>query len=241
MKINLQIAFLLSIILLPGYIFAQDQSCKVELQNLAGKYSGGCKNGFADGKGEAIGLHRYEGSFKYGLPNGKGTYHYNDNMYYIGSFQDGIKEGKGEMHYVRPGMPDSVIKGFWSADMYVGRKYTTYVFNSSQTFDSYEITPSEGSGNTVTIEISTTSGAPDGTPTSISGSSGYVLTLVELISTGGDIITKTSGFSTAHKSSTTFELHKFPAKLFGTLSDGRTIDLELYKAAKWNVRLYLNR
>jgi hypothetical protein len=93
-------------------LYAQDSSntCKVELAMLTGSYKGDCKNGYANGKGEALGTHRYAGLFKNGLPHGKGTYYYTDGSYYTGSFQNGIKEGKGEMHYLRNTLSDSLIK-----------------------------------------------------------------------------------------------------------------------------------
>jgi hypothetical protein len=219
------------------------QSCKVELASLTGSYEGACKNGFANGKGEAIGVHHYTGFFKNGLPDGKGAYYFNDNTYYSGNFQDGIKEGKGEMHYIRKNLPDSIIKGYWSGDEYKGKVYKTYSFITSETFDSYDITPTEQSGNSITIDLSTTTGAPNGTRVSLMGAakSGFILSLSDIISTNNCVLTKVVSNTTTSKSSYTYTLSKFPAVLFMTLSNGRTIDLELYKAAKWNVRLYLNK
>ena len=48
------------------FSFKQDsiEPCKVELANLIGNYQGGCKNGFANGQGEAFGIHHYKGGFK---------------------------------------------------------------------------------------------------------------------------------------------------------------------------------
>ena len=147
-------------IFFPGinFLYAQDstQLCKVELPSLVGKYTGECKNGFANGKGEAWGLQHYVGLFKKGLPDGKGIYNYTDSMYYSGKFQDGIREGKGEMHYLRQGMPDSTIKGYWSADEFRGDKYITYKFEKHGEFENFQFRPSPESGNTVTIEIQTT-------------------------------------------------------------------------------------
>lgn len=226
-------------------LFAQADigSCKVEMENLAGTYQGECKNGFANGEGEAIGIHRYKGMFKNGLPNGKGTYFFSDTYYFNGAFQDGIKEGKGALHYVRTNMQDSIIMGYWSGDEYRGKVYKTYSFNTSETFDNIDIIPTSQSGNTVVFEISTTTGAPDGTATTLTGKakSGTILTITDLIPTNNCIVTKVSSNSTTSKSIYSYMLSKFPANLFLTLSNGRTIDLELYKAAKWNIRLYLNQ
>ena len=49
-------------------------NCKVLDSDIAGSYVGGCKDGLADGKGEARGRDSYVGEFKAGLPHGQGTY-----------------------------------------------------------------------------------------------------------------------------------------------------------------------
>jgi len=213
----------------------------VALANIVGSYHGSCKNGFANGEGEAIGNHHYKGFFKNGLPNGKGIYFFNDNSYYSGSFQNGIKEGKGELHYLNKGISDSIIKGYWSGDEYRGKLYKTYRFVTSETFDHYEISPSEQSGNILSIEISTTTGAPNGTAMSLTKNSGFILTLTDIVVTNDCILTKLVSNKTTSKSLYKYVLSKFPANLFLTLSNGRTIELDLYKAAKWDVRLYLNK
>ena len=231
MKIILPITMFLSIGLLnSSFVHAQQDPsyCKVTWENLAGTYTGDCKKGFADGKGEAKGFDHYTGSFKAGKPNGNGTYYYGDTLYHTGNFQDGIREGKGESHYLRKDKPDSVVKGYWSADVYRGKRYTTYRFSTTANFDLLEISPSANSGNSVTIEIATTSGAPNGVPTRGNGSSGYVLTLKDLISPTGSIVKSTSKLVSTFKTSITFELREFPCTLFGTLSSSEVFELELY-------------
>ena len=51
---------------------AQTANCNVLLDAIKGTYTGGCKNGKADGEGVAQGTDSYEGSFKNGLPEGIG-------------------------------------------------------------------------------------------------------------------------------------------------------------------------
>jgi len=224
-------------------LYAQDsvQSCKVKSKNLEGKYTGECKNGFANGKGEASGYQHYVGAFTNGWPDGKGVYNYSDSVYYSGKFQDGIREGKGEMHYLRKGMPDSIVKGYWSGDEYRGDRYITYKFDGQAKFDMFEFNPTSGSGNTVTIEIQTTTGRPDGGAVNFSASSGYVLTLSELVSINGDRIQKVSNFTSSQKSSVTYEITKFPANLLAVLSNGQNVSIELYKAATWKIWFYVNK
>jgi hypothetical protein len=96
---------------------AQNPDCKVVKPEISGSYSGGCKNGLAQGKGIAQGTDRYEGQFVKGLPNGKGKYTWADGIYYEGQWKFGIREGKGKMVY-----PDSVVTGYWKEDKYVGKK-----------------------------------------------------------------------------------------------------------------------
>lgn len=224
-------------------LYAQDstQSCKVEMPSLVGTYTGECKNGFANGKGEATGAQHYAGTFQKGLPDGKGVYNYSDSMYYSGKFQEGIREGKGEMHYLRKGMPDSTIKGYWSGDEFRGDHYITYKFEKQGEFENFQFTPSSGSGNTVTIEIRTTSGAPDGRQINFQGSHGYVLTLNDLVSTNGDQLKKIGSYIATRSTIVTYQLTKFPASLYAMLSDGQFVSFELYKAADWKIYLFINK
>jgi hypothetical protein len=243
---NLIRATLFICFILPVYnsVFAQENpsSCKVELFELQGKYTGECKDGLAHGKGEAIGQHHYTGSFKKGVPYGKGNYYYSDSVFYSGSFQDGIKEGKGEMHYAHPPLADSIIKGYWSGDLYRGTRYVTYSFNSSQVFATSDIQPLSENERTVTIEISTTTASPDGSTThSLSRASGEVLSLTDLLATDGSFTRKKTSSVSGRMSSVTYEIAKFPVKLTGTFSNGRTFELELYKAAGWRVSLFANQ
>ena len=240
MKAIYVLVFLFSNLLNYSSVYAQqgDTSCKVTLPELTGIYTGDCKNGLANGKGDAKGLYHYTGSFKNGMPNGAGAYYYSDSVYYSGNFQDGIKEGKGEMHYVRKATTDSIVKGYWSGGEFTGKKYVTYNFTTTEQFDLTDITASNGGGNTVTIEIGTTSGSPNGEPT---GSGGVVLKLNNIISPTGCILKTVSRYESSFKSYVTLELVGFPCKLFGTLSDSQTFELELVKAANWKVRFFRNK
>jgi hypothetical protein len=235
--------FILALCFNPSTVYAQidSPSCKVITPGLSLQYKGACKKGLANGQGDAKGIGHYIGSFKDGMPNGKGTYYYTDSVYYIGDFQNGIKEGQGEMHYIRKGLSDSIVKGYWSGDEYRGKQYITYKTDANNKFDNVDIEPSDDNGNTLHIEIETTSGSPDGTPTNTNGDAGYVLNIVQLISLNGDNPRFITRSASTLKSSVDFELHKFPAELELFFSDGSNINLELYKATDWRVRFYLNR
>ena len=99
-----------------GIAYSQQNECKVIKPEISGSYSGGCKNGLAQGKGVAQGVDYYEGQFFKGLPSGKGTYKWADGTYFEGHWENGVKEGAGKMVY-----KDSVISGYWKTDKYVGR------------------------------------------------------------------------------------------------------------------------
>ncbi|MDN3658663.1 hypothetical protein QWZ08_23670 [Ferruginibacter paludis] len=239
MKLTPVVLLILAVNFFINIVAAQDSSkaCKVALMDLAGKYTGDCKNGLANGKGEATGLNHYKGIFRNGLPNGAGVYNYSDSTWYSGNFQDGIKEGKGELHYMRASLPDSILSGFWSGGEYRGRKYITYLLNGTTFFDNVEVIPSKESGHILKIEISTTSGAANVAPPS----GNPVLTLASLTAVNAVFANRTSNFATATKSSVSYEISQFPAHFFATLSNGETFNLELYKAANWTVRLYRNQ
>lgn len=213
------------------------QDCKVKLPALDGSYIGKCKDGFADGKGEAIGKQRYTGIFKEGMPNGKGIFYYGDSSYHTGSFLAGLKEGKGETHFVKSGRPDSIITGYWSGNIHMGDRYITHTAQGGSEWDRFEVIPSPASGNILTIEISTTTGAPNGGPVSV-GNSGYVITIDDIYS---DVtFRQLSTFSSFSKSTVSYQLQAYPAKVNFRLSNGTAIQLNLYKNANWVVKLYKN-
>lgn len=225
-------------------VLAQDSArlCLVETPSLQGKYSGECKDGYADGKGEAFGVHHYTGSFKRGWPNGKGSFYYGDTVLFTGNFQNGIREGKGEIHYLRPPQPDSIVKGYWSGDEYRGSRYITYAFTTTQMFDRYDIQPLGETDFSVTIDISTTTGSPNGSMLhSLTSPTGVGISLQDLISMTGDFIRKKTSSVSGRSATAVYEILKFPAKLLGTLSNGKTFELELYKAARWKVSLFTNQ
>lgn len=96
--------YIISILLLFSFVsFSQRQTsnCKVIPQNLQGTYEGDCKNRLAHGEGLAIGKETYEGSFKEGIPQGKGKYIYENGSYYVGEFKNVLRHGEGRMFEVQ--------------------------------------------------------------------------------------------------------------------------------------------
>lgn len=74
---------------------AQIGPCMVADPDLQVQYSGGCRDGRAEGYGEAHGSARYRGEFKAGRPHGKGVKTWPGDERYEGDFVEGRKEGTG--------------------------------------------------------------------------------------------------------------------------------------------------
>jgi len=215
------------------------QECKVITPAFADKYEGECKKGLAQGLGEAWGnTTHYKGEFKKGAVTGKGTLYFKDDSTYTGAVQDGIREGKGEMLYKLANgtdVRDSIVQGYWSADVYRGKSYTTYKVNSSASFASYDISPSSGSGDLLTFEVTSTSGTPN------TGNGIYVSSLVVKCNNGEGWGRLISSYDSNNTSFTTLQITCFPALIQGRLTNGNTFEMELYKAADWKIKFYINR
>lgn len=69
--------------------------CRVLDPELAGAYAGGCKDGLANGYGEASGSAEYKGEFRAGRKHGKGTKVWASGDRYEGNFADDMKHGTG--------------------------------------------------------------------------------------------------------------------------------------------------
>jgi hypothetical protein len=107
-------------------IFAQSE-CKVLLPGISDFYTGSCKQGLANGQGEASGTDNYKGEFRKGFPDGTGTYTWLTGETYSGEWKKGLREGKGRYTFKYLGK-DSVITGIWREDKYIGeRALATYV------------------------------------------------------------------------------------------------------------------
>ena len=142
-------------------VFSQD--CIVDMDVLKGAYTGDCKKGKANGTGKAVGTDTYEGQSKSGLPDGEGTYTWKNGNTFKGVFQKGLKSGDGEMQYKFADKPDSIVKGFWKKDMYVGKyQYPYKVLTKTRKITKADIKfGSTSTGQQITIWVSaTSSGAP---------------------------------------------------------------------------------
>lgn len=102
------------------------QNCKVLDPNLAGVYTGECKNGKAEGLGKAAGTNTYEGQFKLGLPDGTGIYSDAKGNSFKGSFKKGKRDGEGVAIIKTETGETNTVTGFWKKDVYIGLFESTY-------------------------------------------------------------------------------------------------------------------
>jgi hypothetical protein len=104
------------IFLIVGFVFPlslfPQSSSKVLLHELDSIYIGKCKNGLADGLGEAWGAFHYKGKFVQGYPQGEGRAEYPDGTSFEGNWKKGLKNGKGAIYIFENG---KVVKklGWW--------------------------------------------------------------------------------------------------------------------------------
>jgi hypothetical protein len=111
---------LCSIMIYPWFSVAYSQNiCKVLKPGIDSTYSGGCRQGLANGQGVASGIDRYTGEFKKGLPDGTGTYIWKTGEKYEGQWQKGLRDGTGKYTIKYDGR-DSVVTGIWERDKYIG-------------------------------------------------------------------------------------------------------------------------
>ena len=86
--------------------------CRVLDTELQGSYSGGCKDGLAEGHGVARGSATYRGEFKAGRKHGKGVKVWPNGDRYEGDFVADRKEGTGMYEWGR--------ESAWAGQRYTG-------------------------------------------------------------------------------------------------------------------------
>jgi hypothetical protein len=85
-----------AVLLASGASAQPSLSCKVLDPELQGIYAGGCKDGLAEGAGEARGTAHYRGEFRSGRKHGRGVKSWpSSGDRYEGDFVDDRKQGKG--------------------------------------------------------------------------------------------------------------------------------------------------
>jgi hypothetical protein len=205
------------------------QDCQVLLPAIAGKYTGDCKKGKADGKGTSIGTDQYVGEFKAGLPDGEGTYTWKNGNVFKGVWVKGVREGMGSMAYKREGKPDSVVNGAWKKDAYVGKFDKPYIIHQQSTYFSDINVRKYGKSSENSITFNTTS-----------GSSGIGTQLSNVQVYKGAIGQTLDGASTAMGSSKRLMDVTFPIRLTANVGSEQ-IDLEIDEPGAWTVAFTINK
>lgn len=111
-----------AVILLFTISLHAQQECRVLLPGIAGKYTGECKKGLAEGTGTASGTDSYTGSFRKGLPDGEGTYTWATGAVYKGQWKKGMRDGYGTFT-CQVNEKDSIQTGYWGEDIYCNSQY----------------------------------------------------------------------------------------------------------------------
>ncbi len=94
MKSVIALVVLAAAMMLPALALGAD-SCRVLDPELTGSYQGGCKDGLAQGYGEAKGSAEYRGEFHAGRKQGRGVKIWPNGDRYEGRFVEDRKEGVG--------------------------------------------------------------------------------------------------------------------------------------------------
>ncbi len=132
-------------------LFSQEK-CKVLNPNISGTYEGKCKNGFANGKGIAVGVDRYEGQFSKGLADGTGIYTWKTGETYSGEWMAGQRHGVGTYTMHVSGR-DSVQSGLWLTDKYMGPKPKDPLVTYKLSVDRYNFKKANSSLERVLVDI----------------------------------------------------------------------------------------
>ena len=119
--------FILFLLLVTGFSFAQ--TCKVIPDSLQGTYNGNCKDGLADGRGTATRTDSYSGQFKSGYPDGTGRYTWKNGSWYDGEWKHGVYEGKGTLHQAGTDIAGHEFTGYWHGGVYLGAESKPYIIH----------------------------------------------------------------------------------------------------------------
>lgn len=224
-----------SLLLLMLNLKAQNNNtCFIGLDSLKGSYEGGCSNGKANGEGTAIGTDTYAGTFKNGLPEGKGKYTWKNGDFYYGAWRKGLKEGKGELHLPVNGI-DSVITGYWKKDVYKGQYENPYaILNNSNDIGRVEVSKIRGQ-MTVTVTVMNLIGGGNLYNSSLTTTT----RMTDLKVTRGSYMSKASNALT-NKEITTFQGVVFPFRAWMYFGSSN-VEIELYEEGSWDITVPINK
>ncbi|MEO7312102.1 MAG: hypothetical protein ABIX01_16990 [Chitinophagaceae bacterium] len=216
---------------------AYAQPCEVKMPELVGTYDGGCKDGKADGFGIAAGKHSFQGLFKKGKPDGRGTYTWEDGHFYVGEWSNGTKDGEGEMHYKDSSGTDSVVTGTWKKDKLVPASDKGYiVYFQTSKITRLTISTSEASENSIIIEVKSNTGGSAGVMSNSITTIANVYDLQLLKGTYEQIIQPDRS---GNKGITRILKPTFPFR-GKIIMGGEQVEIEFTQKKNWMVQVFIN-
>lgn len=205
--------------------------CKVLKAEISLIYKGDCKNGLAEGKGDASGRDHYVGEFKKGLPHGKGTYEWSTGEVYEGDWRRGLRQGSGEFFFIENGK-DTTLSGRWLKDEFVGSNSKEapykiiYKYNIGRlNFINYGA--SKGAGNDIRIKILRGIAEVSVSGLTINGDSGSMWT-------EGDFV----GFRNVEFPFTGKIIFSAP-NAFNAATLASELEFVINQLGKWDIHIYL--
>jgi hypothetical protein len=223
------------IVLLLFSFGAYTQTCQVDRESLKGTYTGDCKKDKAHGKGKAVGADTYEGEFKNGIPDGTGTYTWSNKNVFVGKYVKGLREGKGTMTFKQANGKDSVVEGYWTKDVYVGKNEKPWqVISKTSSVRSVEVEYIPNEANRVKVIITNTTG---GTGTSADVTPKAKVDNIIILKGN---FQRQSSIETHYKSSETtlFEV-SFPFRI--KLQIGREeVEVEMFEVGSYSINISIN-
>jgi hypothetical protein len=137
------------------------QDCAIKSDSLKGSYTGGCKNGWAEGEGKAIGVDTFLGNFRKGLPDGEGKYIWRNGSWYKGNWKQGKREGQGTYATLNTGKDNVALitKGYWKNDEYKGefeKPYKVDLFTNN--FSEFDVRKLNSENTEIMINIKSITG-----------------------------------------------------------------------------------
>lgn len=150
MKRLVFVCFFFIAVFFASLLYSQED-CKVLVPEISGQYIGKCKKGLANGKGLAIGIDRYQGTFKSGYPDGRGEYIWSNSEVYTGEWERGQRNGVGDFTYAEEGK-EVILSGIWENDKYIGPVPEKPKIQTSIGIERYSF-QRQGDGTQITVNL----------------------------------------------------------------------------------------
>ncbi len=228
--------FILTSFLVISALFLSAQNCEVLRPDLKGKYEGECKKGKAHGKGKAEGTDSYEGDFKAGLPDGKGTYTWQNGNQFTGLWSKGLKEGKGTMVFKLASGKDSTVEGFWKKDVYAGKREHPWTIHfKSRLIGEIEVEYKKDGFNQITFFITNTSGGAE----SLSSDAMARMKVTEVRALTGFAGRLSWNDNHSKKTESILMDVQFPARLKVMIGQ-EELDIEFHEASTYKLNISIN-